>query len=149
MRRPDWQLWHDAATAEMQAHVNNGTWGLVQLPSDCKAIGSKWVLKVKHNPNSFVECYKARVVAKGFSQRPGVDFFETFAPTTKWAALRAVPALAAIEDLELESLDISTAYLSGEINAEVYMKQPEGFEQKGSEWVCKLQKGLYGLKQGG
>ena len=149
MRRPDWQLWYNAATAEMQAHVNNGTWELVKLPSDRKAIGSKWVFKVKRNPDGSVERYKARVVAKGFSQRPGIDFFETFAPTTKWAALRAILALAALEDLELESLDISTAYLNGSIDAEVYMKQPEGFEQRGSEWVCKLQKGLYGLKQGG
>jgi hypothetical protein len=95
-------------------------------------------------------CYKARVVAQGFSQRPGVDFTETFTPTTKWAALRSIFALAAFEDLELESVDISNAYLNGKLkDVEVYMKQPEGFEVKDSSWAAKLQKGLYGMKQGG
>jgi hypothetical protein len=138
-----------AALSELQAHIDNGTWELVQLPPDKKAIGSKWVSKVKKNSDGSVESHKTRVVAKGFSQHPGIDFFDTFAPTTKWASLRAILALAALQDLELESLDISTAYLNGEIDAEVYMRQPERFEQRGPDWVCKLLKGLYGLKQGG
>jgi len=98
-----------------------------------------------------MERYKARTVAQGFSQRPGLEFGETFAPTTKWAALRSILAIAALEDLELESVDISTAYLNGVMPAEheVFMKQPPGFEQRGAEWVCRLKKGLYGLKQGG
>jgi hypothetical protein len=107
------------------------------------------VFKVKKNSDGSVEHYKARVVAKGFSQRPGIDFFDTFAPTTKWALLCAILAVAALQDLKLESFDISTAYLNEEIDAEVYMRQPEGFEQRGPDWVCKLLKGLYGLKQGG
>jgi hypothetical protein len=108
------------------------------------------VFKVKRNADGSIERYKARLVAQGFSQRPGVDFTETFAPTTKWAALRSIFALAAFEDLELESVDISNAYLNGELkDVEVYMKQPEGFEVKDSSWAAKLQKGLYGMKQGG
>jgi hypothetical protein len=91
-----------------------------------------------------------RVVAKGFSQRPGVDFNETFAPTTKWATLRIIFALAALEDWELESIDISNAYLNGELkDVEVYMRQPEGFAEKDDAWVARLLKGLFGLKQGG
>jgi hypothetical protein len=134
----------------MQAHMENGMWQLVQLPAGCKAIGSKWVFKVKCNSDGSVERYKACLIAQGFLQHPHVDFTETFAPTTRWAALRAVFAIAALEDLELESIDISNAYLNSVLkDVDVYMKQPEGLEEKDSSWVAKLQKGLYGMKQGG
>jgi hypothetical protein len=150
MRRLDSELRYQAMLREMEAHLENGTWELVKLPHGRKTIGSKWVFKVKRNPDSTVERYKARLVAKGFGQRPGVDFDETFAPTTKWAALRAILALAALEDLELESIDISNAYLNGELhNVDVYMQQPDGFAERDSTWVARLLKGLYGLKQGG
>jgi hypothetical protein len=108
------------------------------------------VFKVKCNADGSVERYKARVVAKGFSQRPGIDFDKTFCPTTKWATLCVIFALAALEDWELESIDISNAYLNGELkDVEVYMGQPEGFAEKDDAWVTRLLKGLYGLKQGG
>jgi hypothetical protein len=109
MRRPDSKLWNQAMVREMEAHLKNGTWEPVKLPHGRKAIGSKCVFKVKRNPDGTVKRYKARLVAKGFGQRPGVNFDETFAPTTKWAALRAILALAALENLELESIDISNA----------------------------------------
>jgi hypothetical protein len=83
MAGPDADKWQHAASVEMQAHLENGTWQLVQLPAGRKAIGSKWVFKVKRNSDGSVDCYKARLVAQGFSQRPGVDFTETFAPTTR------------------------------------------------------------------
>jgi hypothetical protein len=131
MRRPDSELWYQAMVREMEAYLENGTWELVKLPHGRKAIGSKWVFKVKRNPDGTVERYKARLVAKGFGQRPGVDFDETFAPTTKWAALRAILALAALENLELESIDISNAYLNGELHdVDVYMQQPDGFAER-------------------
>jgi hypothetical protein len=150
MQRPDVDLWYQAAVKEMEAHIKNGTWELVKLPPSCKAIGSQWVFKVKHNADGSVERYKARVVAKGFSQRPGVNFDKTFAPTTKWAALRIIFALAALEDWELKSIDISNAYLNGELSdVKVYMRQPQGFVEKDDAWVACLLKGLYGLKQGG
>jgi hypothetical protein len=134
---------------EMEAHIKNGTWELVKLPPSCKVIGSQWVFKVKRNTDGSVERYKAHVVAKGFSQRLGVDFDEMFAPTTKWAALRVIFALAALEDWELELIDISSAYLNGKLkDIEVYMCQPEGFAEKDNTWVAGLLKGLYGLKQG-
>jgi hypothetical protein len=87
MQRPDANLWYKAAVKEMQAHIENGTWELVKLPPGRKAIGSKWVFKVKRNADGSIERYKACLVAQGFSQRPGIDFDETFAPTAKWAAL--------------------------------------------------------------
>jgi hypothetical protein len=150
MASPDADKWYEAMVTEMQAHVKNGTWELVELPKGPKAIGSKWVFKIKRAADGSVDCYKARLVAKGFSQRPGIDFDETFAPTTKWAALRAIFAIAALEDLELESIDISNAYLNSKLkDVDVYMTQPEGFADQGGEWVAKMIKGLYGLKQGG
>jgi hypothetical protein len=150
LKRPDADLWYQAAVKEVEVHIENGTWELVKLPPGCKTIGSQWVFKVKCNTDGSVEHYKACVVAQGFSQRPGVDFDETFAPTTKWAALRVIFALAALEDWELESVDISNAYLNGELkDVEVYMHQPEGFAEKDNTWVACLLKGLYGLKQGG
>ncbi|KAL7279387.1 hypothetical protein ACG7TL_007228 [Trametes sanguinea] len=87
-----------------------------------------------------IERYKGRLVAKGFSQRPGFDYNETFAPTPKWASIRIILALAALEDLKLESVDISSAYLSGELKEEVYMKQPEGFEEKAKRSLSILQR---------
>jgi hypothetical protein len=149
-RSPDERAkWYKAATDEIQALVDNGTFELVQLPPGRKAIGSRWVFKVKRNADGSIERYKARVVAQGFAQRPGFDYTETFAPTPKWAALRAILAIAAIEDLELESVDISSAYLNGQLEEEVYMRQPEGFVENGNDWFWRLYKSLYGLKQAG
>ena len=128
MQRPDPERahWYKAASDEVQALIDNGTFELVQLPPGKRAIGSRWVFKVKRNADGTVERYKGRLVTQGFSQRPGFDFTETFAPTPKWAALRAVLAIAALEDLELESVDISSAFLNGTLKEEVYMKQPNG-----------------------
>jgi hypothetical protein len=135
---------------EREAHFKNSTWELVKLPPGRKAIGSKWIFKVKRNPHGTVEQYKARLVAKGLGQRPGVDFDKTLAPTTKWAAIRAILVLATLKDLELESIDISNAYLIGKLHdIDMYMQQPNGFAERDSTWVARLLKGLYGLKQGG
>src|ERR671929_620035 len=139
--------WRDAALEEYNWHLQNGTWTLVELPPGKKAIGSKWVFKVKHNADGSIERFKARLVAKGFSQRPGQDYFETFASTMRHATIRTVLALAAIEDLELRSIDISHAFTNSDIDTEIYISQPEGFEQNGPKYVCRLNKSLYGLKQ--
>ena len=97
-----------------------------------------------------IDRYKARLVAKGFSQRPGLDFGKVFAPTARWAALRAIFALSAIQDLELFSLDSSNAFLNGELDHEVFMQMPEGFREQYSDGkVLKLNRALYGLKQAG
>jgi hypothetical protein len=104
MSGPDADMWYKAAAIEMQAHLDNGTWELVTLPAGRKAIGSKWVFKIKRKADGSIKRYKACLVAQGFSQRPGVNFTETFAPTTKWAALHSIFTLAAFEDLELESI---------------------------------------------
>ena len=130
--------------------MENGTWELTRLPHGKNAIGSRWVSKIKKNSDGSIDRYKGRLVAKGYAQRHGIDYTDTFAPTARLAALRTVIALAAIEDWELETIDISTAFLNGEIDTDVYMKIPEGVEidgVSGNEWVLRLLKGLYGIKQ--
>ncbi|PIL24549.1 hypothetical protein GSI_13399 [Ganoderma sinense ZZ0214-1] len=118
--------WLKAAQDELQSLVENGTFELVLLPSGHKAIGFRWVFWVKRNADGSIECYKCCLTS-----------------------IRAILALAALKDLELESVDISSAYLNGELKEEVYMCQPDGFEEKTPQWVWRLCKALYGLKQAG
>ena len=132
---------------EYNTLVGNGTWEIVDLPEGQKAIGSGWVFKVKHNRDGSIERFKACLVAKGYSQRPGLDYNESFAPTFRPATLRIIMALAATEDLELRSVDITSAFTNGDLDEEIYMKQPEGFHIGSSHQVCRLRKSLYGLKQ--
>jgi hypothetical protein len=148
--RPDADKWHAAVLEEFTALLDNGTFEPIHLPAGRKAIGCRWVFKLKRKPDGTVDRYKARLVAKGFSQRPGLDFGQVFTPTARWAALRAIFALAATEDLEMHSLDISNAFLNGDLDHEVYMQQPEGFQDRfGAGFVLKLNRALYGLKQAG
>src|SRR3981189_3217648 len=112
MARSDATQWTAAAKEELDAHTLNGTWELSDLPPGRKAIGSRWVFKVKRKADGSIECYKARLVAKGFSQRPGFDFNETFAPTAKFAAIRTILALAGLQDLHLHSIDNSHMHSS-------------------------------------
>ena len=147
MAGPDAQRWHEAALEELNAQLKNGTWSLEKLPPGKKAIGSRWVFRIKRNADGTVERFKARIVAKGYNQRPGFDYMEIFAPTMRQATIRLILALAAIDDLHLRSVDISHAFINGDIDADVYMMQPEGFKELGSDYVCKLNKSIYGLKQ--
>jgi len=139
--------WKEAMLEEQNWHLENGTWSLVELPKDKKALGCKWVFRTKCNADGSIERYKARLVVLGNFQRPGQDFFETFASTLRLPTIRIVLALAAIEDMELRSIDISYAFTNSDIDVDIYMKQPEGFWQGEKDIVCKLNKSLYGLKQ--
>ena len=129
--------------------VGNDTWDLVELPEGKKPLPCKWVYKKKFTSNDCKPKYKARLVAKGFKQQHGVDFDEIFSPVVKMTTLRTVLGLVAIEDMDLVQMDVKTAFLHGDLEEDVYMAQPEGYEQPGREQlVCKLNKALYGLKQG-
>lgn len=142
--------WKIAMDDEFQALTDNCTWDLVPAPPGRKIIGGKWVYKVKHGANGEIEKYKARYVAKGFNQIPGLDFTETYAPTARPETIRLIFALSAQYDCLLHQLDVKSAYLHSEIDEEVYIEQPIGYEQKasdGSKLVCKLLKSIYGLKQ--
>ena len=104
---------------------------LERVPDGRTPIGCRWVFKLKRKPDGTVDRYKGRLVGKGFSQRPGLDFDQTFSPTAKWAALRAILALVALEDLECISVDISRAFLNGDMEHDVYMDYFQGYEELG------------------
>ena len=150
MRRTDWRQWQEAMNTEMNNHLENGTWEYVELPPGAKAIDCKWVLHLKHLADGSIERRKGRLVAKGFTQRPGFEYAEdaTFSPVYRPASLRLILALAAQKNLHLRSVDISHAFLLGkDLEEVIYMRQPEGFHQGGPNTVCLLRKPLYGLKQ--
>jgi len=150
MNRPDADKWKKAEQEEMDSIVRANTWTLMELPVGRQAIGCKWVYKTKYDKDGNVEREKARLVAKGYTQQHGIDYDETFSPVLRYASLRALLAITAHYDLELHQMDVKTAFLNGDIDHEIYMRQPEGHEVKGKEHlVCKLNKSLYGLKQAG
>lgn len=134
--------------AEYDSILQAGTWTLVPLPPGRKAIGNRWVFKIKHKADGSIDRYKARLVAQGFSQKEGVDFNETFAAVAKFSSIRVLLSIGAYQDLEIDQMDAITAFLNGDLDEEIYMEQPEGFVVPGQEHlVCKLNKSLYGLKQ--
>jgi hypothetical protein len=148
IKSTDVSMWMTAMQEEIEALHKNNTWDLVPLPQGRKAIGNKWVYKIKRDGNNQVERYRARLVVKGYAQKEGIDFNEIFSPVVRLTTIRVVLAMCAIFDLHLEQLDVKTAFLHGELEEEIYMLQPEGFAETGKEnLVCKLNKSLYGLKQ--
>ncbi|KAF6517721.1 hypothetical protein HZS61_003282 [Fusarium oxysporum f. sp. conglutinans] len=140
------KLWWGGLKDELGSLVENGVWTLVTLPPGRKALRGKWVFKLKRGENGQVLRYKARFVVRGFEQREGIDFNETFASVVKPMSYKMIFAIAAALDLELEQMDVKTAFLYGLVNEEIYVQQPEGFDD-GSGRVCKLLRALYGLKQ--
>ncbi|CAI7913760.1 unnamed protein product, partial [Closterium sp. NIES-54] len=124
----------------------NGTWDLVVLPEGKKAVQCKWVLRIKTDDKGQVTIYKSRLVAKGFMQKEKQDFNEIFAPTAKPPTLRVLLADAAVSGKSIIQMDISTAFLNGILEEDVYMTQPPGYED-GTGRGCKLKKSIYGLKQ--
>ena len=127
---------------------DNDVWDLVELPKGQKIVGSKWVFKLKRNEDGSVQRCKARLVAQGYSQEKGLNYDETFNPVVRSESIRSVIAVASKNDLKMHQLDVTTAFLNGELEEEVYVKQPKGFVVEGQEHlVCKLKRSLYGLKQ--
>ncbi|KAK5773528.1 hypothetical protein PVK06_049834 [Gossypium arboreum] len=145
----DSEKWMFAMQEEMESLHKNRTWDLVKLPKGKKAVRCKWVFKKKEGTPGVEEPrYKARLVAKGYSQIPGVDFTDVFSPVVKHSSIRALLGIVAMHDLELEQLDVKTAFLHGELEEDIYMQQPEGFiVSEKEDYVCLLKKSLYGLKQ--
>ncbi|MGQ3285945.1 reverse transcriptase domain-containing protein, partial [Bosea sp. (in: a-proteobacteria)] len=126
--------------------LSYGTWELVELPEGCRPLANRWVWSVKRDGRGSIVRFKARLVVKGFLQREGIDFHELHAPVSKHATVRALLAVAAAEDMELEHLDVKTAFLNGRLEEVIYMHQPAGYED-GSGRVCRLHRALYGLRQ--
>ena len=129
---------------ELGSIKKNNTWTLVPRPKNATVVKSRWVLRIK-------DCglYKARFCAKGYTQRWGEDYDETFAPVAKYTSIRTLIALlAGWKRARLHQMDVNTTFLYSDIEEEVYVEQPEGFIEPGKEnWVCRLNKALYGLKQ--
>ena len=143
--------WQEAMDTEMNALTDNDTFELVPQPKDREVVGAKWVYAIKTDQNG-TEKYKARFVAKGYSQVQDIDYQETFAPTARMSTVRTLLQRTVQQDMIVHQMDVKTAYLNAPIDCEIYIKQPEGFEQvgeNGETLVWKLKKSLYGLKQSG
>uniref|UniRef100_A0A2N9GX95 Uncharacterized protein n=1 Tax=Fagus sylvatica TaxID=28930 RepID=A0A2N9GX95_FAGSY len=140
--------WRNAMNEEIKAIKKNDTWELTTLPHGKKAIGVKWVYKMKKNAKGEVERYKARLVVKGYSQQQGIDYDEVFAPVARLETIRLLIALAAQNKWSIFQMDVKSAFLNGYLEEEVFVEQPIGYVVKGQEGkVLKLKKALYGLKQ--
>jgi hypothetical protein len=149
IRSDDALDWLEAMAVEMESLHENKTWDLVEPPHGCKVIKSKWVYKMKESMDGLYPVkYKACLVAKGFSQKEGIDYTETYSPVVSFPAIRCLFSLIATMGLKAVHMDVTTAFLYGQLDEEIYMAQPEGFEDtKSPTHVCRLKKSLYGLKQ--
>ncbi|GJS20023.1 zinc finger, CCHC-type containing protein, partial [Tanacetum coccineum] len=138
----------EAIDDEIGSIIENNTWVLSDLPHGCKPLGCKWIFKRKMKVDGTIDKFKARLVIQGFRQKEGIDYFDTYAPVARITTIRLLLALAAIHNLVIHQMDIKTTFLNGDLDEDVYIKQPEGFVMPGNEHkVCNLVKSLYGLKQ--
>ena len=145
---PQFKEWLEAIRREYACLMKNKTWDVVVKPDGVPVIGCRWVFNIKMNPDGSIKRYKARLVAQGFSQTYGVDYFDTFAPVVSINSVRLLLALATIHDWDTRQLDIETAYLNADVKEDIYMRCIPGYHIP-ANCVLKLNKSLYGLKQAG
>ncbi|GKE10895.1 ribonuclease H-like domain-containing protein [Tanacetum coccineum] len=139
--------WVEAMNIEIEALNINNTWTITDLPASRKPIGCKWLFKIKYKSSREIDRYKAILVAKGSSQREGIDFGETFSPVVKMVTVRCIISLVVHYDWPLYQLDVNNAFLYGDLYEDAYMTLPLGFSNDSGSQVCKLNKSLYGLKK--
>ena len=120
-------LWQQAIKEELDALHKTGTWDLVDLPSRKFSIGCKWVYKIKTRSDGIVDCYKARLAARGFTQEYGIDYEETFSPMARLSSVRTLIVVSVARKWPLFQMDVKSAFLNGELSEEVYMKLPPGY----------------------
>jgi len=132
---------------EISALEANHTWDFASLPPPKKALGSKWVYKIKYHADGSIERYKARLVVLGNTQVEGEDFHETFAPVAKMTTVRCLLTVVVAKGWELHQMDVHNAFLHGDLHEDIFMKPPPGFCPPQPHLVCKLRKYLYGLHQ--
>ncbi|KAL0444284.1 UNVERIFIED_CONTAM: Retrovirus-related Pol polyprotein from transposon TNT 1-94 [Sesamum latifolium] len=137
----DSDKWLEAMKSEMDSMGSNQIWTLVDPPNGVRPVGCKWVYKCKLGANREVTAFKARLVAKGYTQRPGVDFEETYSPVAMAKSIRILLAIAAWYDYEIWQMDVKTAFLNGFVEEEIFMDQPEGFTTVGEERRSVVSKG--------
>lgn len=143
--REDENLWMKAIDKELNSLDENKTWEVVPKPNGIKPLGTRWVFKIKDEPND-VHTYKARLVVRGFQQREGVDYYETYAPVARMPTIRFLLALTVQKNLITRHLDVTTAFLYGNLSEEVYLLTPDGIDIPDDK-IIRLKKSLYGLKQ--
>ena len=142
------EQWEKATLEEYDSLIKNETWELVERPANTNIVGCRWVYKAKRGADGSVERFKGRLVAKGYTQTEGVDYGEVFSPVARFPTIRTLLALANTHDWEIHHMDVQTAFLNGELDCDIFMEQPEGFvDTEHPDYVCRLRKGLYGLKQ--
>ena len=142
--------WKNAMDEEFGSLQTNNTWELVPRSSitNRNIVGCRWVYKIKRGADGSIDRFKARLVAQGYSQTEGVDYEEVFSPVARATTIRMLLSFANTHDLEVHQMDVKTAFLNGVLDNEIFMEQPEGFiDPNKPDFVCKLNKGLYGLKQ--
>jgi hypothetical protein len=173
MNSPEVDEWYDAMAVEIRSIIKNNTWKLVKRPDYREVIGSRIVLRNKYTANGTLERRKARLVAQGFSQRPGVHFKETFAPVARLSSIRLLASIAAQYDMNIRQFDVTCAYVNEELEEEIFMEPPKYLLQvlemiqseedrevgdkarkmlkqlREGDHVCLLKKSLYGLRQAG
>jgi hypothetical protein len=170
---PDAAEWQAAIQEEFRAHLKSETWEIQDRSDNRRLIGSRTVFRTKYKSDGTIERRKARLVAKGYTQVPGLDFDETYAPVVRFSSIRAMVATAAEYKLDVHQMDVTAAYLNGEVSETLFMEVPEGLKEalqsiakekcelsgKAEQWlrnlgngvdkVCRVRKALYGLKQSG
>ncbi|KAI0509952.1 hypothetical protein KFK09_010552 [Dendrobium nobile] len=145
VKKPEWR---QAMACEFLALQKQGTWTLVQPPTNASILGSKWTYRTKFHTDGSVAKYKARLVAQGNTQEFGIDYTETFSPVAKLPTIRILLAVALYHEWPVQQLDVANAFLHGSLTETVYMSQPRGFEDNlHPDYVCRLHKAIYGLKQ--
>ncbi|KRX83269.1 Retrovirus-related Pol polyprotein from transposon TNT 1-94 [Trichinella sp. T6] len=146
VNRPDAKKWLKVINEELASHRENQSWEPAVLPPHKKAIKSKWVFKTKYKEDRTIEKRKARLVARGYSQVQGIDYEDMFAPTLGYSSLCYLLSLAAKYNLEVDQMDVVTAFLNPSLNEEIYMELPTGVGDENNKY-CRLRKSIYGLKQ--
>ena len=145
------KYWEIAMEKEIQSMHDKEVWDLIpmsKVKEGAKILGSKWVFDVKYRKDDYIERFKARFVAQGFNQIPGIDFEDSYSSVARYESIRLLLAIGCQRDMEIHTMDVETAFLNAICKDDVYVKQPKGYEEKGKEdWVCKLKKSLYGTKQ--
>jgi hypothetical protein len=127
MRSPHSSKWREVMEDEMRSMSANQVWKLEEIPKGAQTVGCKWVYKIKHDSKWNIDRFKARLMAKGFTQRERIDYNETFSPVSSKDSFRIIMALVTHYDLELHQMDVKTAFLNGDLYENVYMVQPKGF----------------------
>ena len=148
MNDVDKEEWVKAMNLEMESMYFNSIWDFVDLPDGVKPIGCKWIYKRKWGVDGKVQTFKAKLVAKCYTQVEGVDYEETFSPVAIVKSIRILLSIVAYYDYEVWQMDVKTTFVNGNLDESIYMAQLEGFiSQDQEQKVCKLNRPIYGLKQ--